>query len=216
MVISTETIELRRTGHQGRCTSCSTNAFLGKIWVAAYAAVLMTEESHTQPRLGQASSRTGCISQGIKLHWGLHGSSSMHSKPVRCHHSGLGALHRASSCTGVCKAAVPCIQNQSDAIIQDWVHLTGHQAALGYARQQFQAFKSSQMSAIQRLMGCLCYIKRPDSSPYADLMAPSRWEAVAQDFARQCCGLLGRVRAHPYLLPPLIRPSKGVKSFKCP
>ncbi|KAK9833790.1 hypothetical protein WJX74_005894 [Apatococcus lobatus] len=76
----------------------------------------------------------------------------------------------------------------------------GHQAALGYARQHFQAFKSSQMPAIQRLMGCLCYIKRPDSSPYADLMAPSRWNAVAQDFARQCCGLLGQATLSPLLV----------------
>ena len=50
------------------------------------------------------------------------------------------------------------------------------------------------MAEIQRLMGCLCFVRRPGASPYADLMAPSLWSDVAREFSRQCCGLLGQVR----------------------
>ena len=49
------------------------------------------------------------------------------------------------------------------------------------------------MAEIQRLMGCLCFVRRPGASPYADLMAPSLWSDVAREFSRQCCGLLGQV-----------------------
>ena len=52
------------------------------------------------------------------------------------------------------------------------------------------------MAEIQRLMGCLCFVRRPGASPYADLMAPSLWSDVAREFSRQCCGLLGQVRGH--------------------
>ena len=50
------------------------------------------------------------------------------------------------------------------------------------------------MAEIQRLMGCLCFVRRPGASPYTDLMAPSLWSDVAREFSRQCCGLLGQVR----------------------
>ena len=53
------------------------------------------------------------------------------------------------------------------------------------------------MAEIQRLMGCLCFVRRPGASPYADLMAPSLWSDVAREFSRQCCGLLGQVGAGP-------------------
>ena len=42
-------------------------------------------------------------------------------------------------------------------------------------------------------MGCLCYTKRLERSPYADLLAESQWSAIAQEFVRQCCGLMGLV-----------------------
>ena len=49
------------------------------------------------------------------------------------------------------------------------------------------------MGEIQRLMGALCFVRRPGASPYADLMAASLWSDVAREFSRQCCGLLGQV-----------------------
>ena len=72
----------------------------------------------------------------------------------------------------------------------------GPSAALGYARAHFGAFQESELGEIQRLMGALCFVRRPPSaraSPYADLMAPGQWAAAARDFSRQCCGLLGQV-----------------------
>lgn len=50
------------------------------------------------------------------------------------------------------------------------------------------------MAEIQRLMGCLLFVDRsPDDTPYADLLAPTRWEEVAHEFARQACSLMGQV-----------------------
>jgi hypothetical protein len=52
------------------------------------------------------------------------------------------------------------------------------------------------MCEIQRLMGCLLFVDRaPDDTPYADLLAPTRWEEVAHEFARQACSLMGQVGA---------------------
>ena len=52
------------------------------------------------------------------------------------------------------------------------------------------------MPDIQRVMGALCYARRAGSTPYADLNSPAQWDDVAREFARQCCGLLGQVKAH--------------------
>ena len=73
---------------------------------------------------------------------------------------------------------------------------TGPTKALEYARASFGPYQESEMAEIQRLMGCLCFVRRPGASPYADLMAPSLWSDVAREFSRQCCGLLGQVRGH--------------------
>ena len=70
---------------------------------------------------------------------------------------------------------------------------TGQKAALRYARSNFSMFQRSHLAGIQRLMGCLCYAKRPAKNPYKDLMSPTLWEEAARDFARHCCGLMGQV-----------------------
>jgi hypothetical protein len=50
------------------------------------------------------------------------------------------------------------------------------------------------MRDIQRLMGCLLFSDRdPGDTPYADLLSPTRWDEVAQEFARQACSLMGQV-----------------------
>lgn len=51
------------------------------------------------------------------------------------------------------------------------------------------------MADIQRVMGALCFARRAGTTPYADLSSPTQWDDVAREFARQCCGLLGQVRA---------------------
>jgi hypothetical protein len=52
------------------------------------------------------------------------------------------------------------------------------------------------MGDIQRLMGCLLFADRPpQDTPYGDLLdSPTRWGEVAQEFMRQACSLMGRVR----------------------
>ena len=73
--------------------------------------------------------------------------------------------------------------------------LTGQKAALQYARQHFSKFATSHMADIQRVMGALCFARRAGTTPYTDLSSPTQWDDVAREFARQCCGLLGQVRA---------------------
>ena len=76
--------------------------------------------------------------------------------------------------------------------------LPGSSRALAYARAHFGAFQESELGDIQRLMGCLCFVRRPPgASPYADLMAPGQWADAAREFSRQCCGLLGQVPEPP-------------------
>jgi hypothetical protein len=54
------------------------------------------------------------------------------------------------------------------------------------------------MRDVQRLMGCLLFSDRdPGDTPYADLLSPTRWEEVAQEFARQACSLMGQVGVKP-------------------
>ncbi|EIE20259.1 hypothetical protein COCSUDRAFT_37929 [Coccomyxa subellipsoidea C-169] len=76
----------------------------------------------------------------------------------------------------------------------------GPSQALAYARAHFASFQETEMGEIQRLMGCLCFVRRPGSSPYSDLMAPAQWNDAAREFARQCCGLLGQACESPLLV----------------
>ncbi|KAL4442413.1 hypothetical protein ABPG77_004997 [Micractinium sp. CCAP 211/92] len=79
----------------------------------------------------------------------------------------------------------------------------GQQTAMAYARQHFARFQASQMPAIQRLMGALCFAKRAAAgrpSPYADLTAADLWGDLAREFVRQCCLLLGQAQDSPLLV----------------
>eukprot|EP00882_Tetradesmus_deserticola_P013141 GHRQ01013934.1.p1 GENE.GHRQ01013934.1~~GHRQ01013934.1.p1 ORF type:complete len:322 (+),score=158.98 GHRQ01013934.1:2-967(+) len=92
---------------------------------------------------------------------------------------------------------------------------TSTAAALSYAQQHFGPFKARHMRDIQRLMGCLLFCDRqPADTPYADLLSPTRWEEVAQEFARQACSLMGQAYDSPLAvavaaggaaLPPLLK-----------
>ncbi|KAL4447903.1 hypothetical protein ABPG75_005122 [Micractinium tetrahymenae] len=79
----------------------------------------------------------------------------------------------------------------------------GEGAAMAYARQHFGRFQATQMPAIQRLMGALCFAKRAAAgrpSPYADLLAEDLWGNLAREFVRQCCLLLGQAQDSPLLV----------------
>lgn len=79
----------------------------------------------------------------------------------------------------------------------------GQQAAMAYARQHFGRFQGTQMRAIQKLMGALCFSRRAamgKSNPYADLLVEDLWGNLARDFVRQCCVLLGQAQDSPLLV----------------
>lgn len=79
----------------------------------------------------------------------------------------------------------------------------GQAAAMAYARQHFARFQATQMAAIQKLMGALCFSRRAAAgrpSPYADLLAEDLWGNLARDFVRQCCVLLGQAQDSPLLV----------------
>ncbi|XP_074280966.1 protein RMD5 homolog [Silene latifolia] len=69
--------------------------------------------------------------------------------------------------------------------------------ALTYARTHLSPFHSSHMDEIQKLMMCLLWAGKLDSSPYADLLSPVNWENLAEEFTRQFCNLLGQSYESP-------------------
>ncbi|GBG80229.1 hypothetical protein CBR_g30595 [Chara braunii] len=68
----------------------------------------------------------------------------------------------------------------------------GQRAALDYARANFRAFGVSHFEEIKRLMGCMLFPRKLDTSPYADFLSPSLWDEVATQLTRECCNLLGQ------------------------
>jgi len=77
---------------------------------------------------------------------------------------------------------------------------TGRSAALQYAKTHFGQFSDTCLSDIQRLMGCLLFAGRLESSPYSDLLSDSMWTGAVEEFTRQCCGLLGQASESPLLV----------------
>ena len=73
-------------------------------------------------------------------------------------------------------------------------------SALEYARGSFRQFADTHMPEIQRLMGCMLWAGRLQSSPYADFLSPAHWDAIALKFMRECCALLGQSYESPLLV----------------
>lgn len=69
--------------------------------------------------------------------------------------------------------------------------------ALSYARENLSPFVNSEMDSIQKLMGCLLYVKDPSNSPYASFFAPAQWTKISHSFTRECCHLLGLSQESP-------------------
>eukprot|EP00249_Psilotum_nudum_P021082 c27964_g1_i1 orf=232-1377(-) len=69
--------------------------------------------------------------------------------------------------------------------------------AIQYARSTFGQFGPRHIAEIQRLMGCLLWADRLETSPYSDLLLPTHWEVIAMDFTRECCSLLGQSYESP-------------------
>ncbi|KAE8149668.1 CTLH/CRA C-terminal to lish motif domain-containing protein [Aspergillus avenaceus] len=69
---------------------------------------------------------------------------------------------------------------------------TGRQAALQYARREFQAFLPRYLREVQQLMGAMAFCPNLQDSPYRAIFNnASAWEDVAHSFTREFCSLLG-------------------------
>ncbi|KAF7843059.1 protein RMD5-like protein [Senna tora] len=69
--------------------------------------------------------------------------------------------------------------------------------ALKYARTNLAPFASLHKDEFQKLMGCLLYAGKLESSPYSELMSPIHWEITTEELTRQFCSLLGQSHKSP-------------------
>ncbi|QHO15053.1 hypothetical protein HN51_030560 [Arachis hypogaea] len=69
--------------------------------------------------------------------------------------------------------------------------------ALKYARTYLAPFAHLNKDDFQKLMGCLLYAGRLESSPYSDLMSPAHWEMITEELGRKFCTLLGQSYQSP-------------------
>lgn len=63
--------------------------------------------------------------------------------------------------------------------------------ALKYGRTNFSPFATQHFPEIQKLMACLLWAGKLDSSPYSEFLSPTHWAKLAQELAQQFCNLLG-------------------------
>nr|XP_043617201.1 protein RMD5 homolog [Erigeron canadensis]XP_043617203.1 protein RMD5 homolog [Erigeron canadensis] len=74
----------------------------------------------------------------------------------------------------------------------------GHRdEALQYARKYFSLFANQHLPEIQKLMGCLLWAGKLESSPYPELLSPTHWAKLAHELAQQFCNLLGESYQSP-------------------
>ena len=69
--------------------------------------------------------------------------------------------------------------------------------ALKYARTYLAPFASLNKGEFPKLMGCLLYAGRLESSPYSELLSPIHWEMTTEELTRQFCTLLGQSYENP-------------------
>ncbi|KAF3781051.1 RMD5-like protein A [Nymphaea thermarum] len=69
--------------------------------------------------------------------------------------------------------------------------------ALEYARSYLAPFAAVRMCEVQKLMACLLWVGKMDSSPYAELLAPSHWDELAAELTQEYCRLLGQSYQSP-------------------
>ncbi|KAL4911750.1 CTLH/CRA C-terminal to lish motif domain-containing protein [Aspergillus aurantiobrunneus] len=68
----------------------------------------------------------------------------------------------------------------------------GRQAALEYARREFQVFLPRYLREIQQLMGAMAFTPNLQGSPYKHIFNnSSAWSDVSHSFTREFCALLG-------------------------
>lgn len=73
----------------------------------------------------------------------------------------------------------------------------GRDEALKYARAFLTPFASNHMAEIQKLMACLLWAERLDTSPYAELLSSIHWENLAEEITQQFCHLMEQSNESP-------------------
>ncbi|CAA2999418.1 RMD5 homolog A-like [Olea europaea subsp. europaea] len=73
----------------------------------------------------------------------------------------------------------------------------GRDEALKYARTFFAPYATSRMAEIQKLMACLLWAGRLNSSPYSELLSSVHWDKLAEEFTVQFCNLIGQSYESP-------------------
>lgn len=69
--------------------------------------------------------------------------------------------------------------------------------ALKYVRSYISPFANQHFPEIQKLMACLLWAEKLESSPYSDLLSPTHWAKLANELAQQFCNLLGESYQSP-------------------
>ncbi|KAL5541237.1 hypothetical protein UlMin_042710 [Ulmus minor] len=69
--------------------------------------------------------------------------------------------------------------------------------AVNYAKTYLAPFAYLYKDEIMKLMGCLAFRGRLASSPYSELISPTRWENVTEELNEQFCSLLGQSSNSP-------------------
>lgn len=73
----------------------------------------------------------------------------------------------------------------------------GRDEALKYARAFLAPFAAKHMAEVQKLMACLLWAGRLDSSPYAELLSSIHWDKLAEELTLQFCNLMGQSYESP-------------------
>ncbi|GMH14697.1 hypothetical protein Nepgr_016538 [Nepenthes gracilis] len=81
--------------------------------------------------------------------------------------------------------------------------------ALKHARTFLAPFASTHMAEIQKLMACLLWAGKLDSSPYSDLLSPNNWDELSEELTREFCNLLGQ----PFESPLSMTVAAGVQGL---
>ncbi|GAB2232032.1 hypothetical protein Drorol1_Dr00011053 [Drosera rotundifolia] len=68
----------------------------------------------------------------------------------------------------------------------------GRDPALQYARTHLTPFFDTHQAEFSKMMGCILFAERLESSPYADLLSPTHWEKLSEELTRRFCDLLGQ------------------------
>lgn len=63
--------------------------------------------------------------------------------------------------------------------------------AINFAKTYLSPFASNYRNEFLKLMGCLLWPGKLETSPYSDLLLPAKWENLIKEFTKQFCSLIG-------------------------